>query len=484
MSVVRVRFAPSPTGLLHVGGARTALFNYLFARACGGTYILRIEDTDKERSTEESVQDLLKSLEWLGLSWDEGPGKGGDLGPYFQTERFDLYNDHIDKLLEAGSAYPCFCTPEDLERERADALKNGQTPKYSGRCRDLSKQDIQKKIDSGITPSIRFKIPLDGEIVFEDLIHGETRFDPSLMGDFVIKRSNGYPTYNFTCVVDDALMKITHVLRGDDHLSNTPKQIMLYQALGFELPLFGHLSMILGEDGSRLSKRHGATSVEEFREKGYLPAALTNFLSLLGWSPPDRETSENPELLTMEEIISFFSLDRVSKTAAILNREKLDWMNGVYLRALSDEEIIELVPELKRSPFFKDDADMIYRYISATRDYYHFLGDVIARIDDFSLWVINKELLTPFKTSAHILLAENFLTLTAEKDSLSTNDAGGLFKELSKRTELKGKDLYHPIRYMLSGKEEGPELIHFLTVLPLKEIRSRIQNSLEFLRES
>ena len=337
---VRVRFAPSPTGKLHVGGARTAIYNWAFARANHGTFILRIDDTDPTRSTEENTQIILRAMRWLGLDWDEGPEVGGDFGPYFQTERAELYRAAARRLWDEGKAYPCFCTPEQLaaDREAAQARKD-PFQGYQRRCRDLSREEAQARIDAGEPYVLRIKVPDDrGDVVVRDAVHGEVRFAARELDDFVIQRTDGTPTYNFATVVDDAAMGITHVIRGDDHLSNTPRQVIVYEALGAPVPTFAHISMILGADGKKLSKRHGATNVEEYRDAGYLSDAFVNYLALLGWSL-DGETTIVPRDVLARE----FSLDHVSKNPATFDPKKLDWIQAEYIRSMGNAEFAEKV---------------------------------------------------------------------------------------------------------------------------------------------
>lgn len=350
---VRVRFAPSPTGKLHIGGARTAIYNWAFARANGGTFILRIDDTDPTRSTDENTQIILRAMRWLGLDWDEGPEVGGDFGPYSQTERLDLYKQTAERLLAEGKAYPCFCTPEQLaaDREAAQARKD-PFQGYQRRCRDLSPEEAQARIDAGEHYVLRIKVPEDrGNVVINDAVHGEVTFDAKELDDFVIFRSDGTPTYNFATVVDDALMGITHVIRGDDHLSNTPRQVMVYEAMGASVPVFAHISMILGADGKKLSKRHGATSVEEYRDAGYLSDAFVNYLALLGWSL-DGETTVIPR----DVLASQFSLERISKNPATFDPKKLDWMNAEYINAMSNADFADqiMLPELLKAGLIKE----------------------------------------------------------------------------------------------------------------------------------
>src|SRR2546421_208353 len=341
---MRVRFAPSPTGHLHVGNARTALFNWLLARGQGGTYIFRIEDTDADRSTRESEASIVTDLRWLGLDWDEGPDVGGPRGPYRQSERLHLYQSYATELLNAGAAYHCFCTVVQLEAERQEALAAGRPARYAGTCRRITREQAEARIAAGERPAIRFRVPEERDVVFTDAVRGDVRFETDVIGDPVIVRADGHPAYNFAVVVDDALMEVTHVVRGEDHISNTPRQILLYEALGFTPPIFAHLALVLGPDHSPLSKRHGATSVGEFRSKGYLPEALVNYLALIGWSPGNDE-----ELLPVEELARRFSLERVGHSAGVFDEEKLAWANRHYLKMSDPARIANL-----SVPFFQE----------------------------------------------------------------------------------------------------------------------------------
>src|SRR6056297_727992 len=339
---VRVRLDPSPTGSLHVGTARAALFNYLFANQKKGKFILRIEDTDKERSKKEYEKQIIEGLKWLGINWDEGPETKGEFGPYRQSDRKNRYKKYLKKLLDEEEAYHCFCSEEELEQMRQKQKQNGEPPRYTGKCRDLSESEVKKRLEAGESSVIRFKTK-NYEVKFEDIIRGEVSFDGKLMGDFVIAKDLDSPLYNFAVVVDDYEMKISHVIRGEDHLSNTPKQIFIYKALGIPIPKFAHLPLILGEDESKLSKRHGAVSIEEFKEKGYLPEALINFMALLGWN-----SGTEKEIYSMEELIENFSLERVQKSGSIFNKDKLTYINGVHIRNKSLDEITNLcLPYLK-----------------------------------------------------------------------------------------------------------------------------------------
>ena len=361
MSEVRVRFAPSPTGKLHIGGARTAIYNWAFARAMGGTFVLRIEDTDPERSTKENIDLIIRAMKWLGLDWDEGPHIGGDYGPYMQTERFDTYREALEQLKESGNVYPCFCTSEELAARR-EAVQAGAANEPDP-CRGLSREEAQRRIDAGEPHVWRLKVPEDrGTIIVHDVIHGDAEFDAALMDDMILVRSDGTPTYNFAVVCDDVNMKMTHIIRGDDHLSNTPRQVLVYEALGYPTPTFAHLPMICGPDGKKLSKRHGATSVEEYRDAGYLPDAFVNYLALLGWSL-DGETT----IIPRDVLASKFSLDRISKNPATFDPKKLDWVNAEYINGMSDAQFADeiMVPELHEAGLIEGNVEYGEDWIDA-----------------------------------------------------------------------------------------------------------------------
>lgn len=366
-SKIRVRFAPSPTGKLHVGGARTAIFNWAFARAHHGSFILRIDDTDPTRSTEENTQIILRAMRWLGLDWDEGEGVGGPHGPYRQTDRLELYRKAAEQLVAEGKAYPCFCTPEKLAADREAARKRHDPFQgYQRTCRNIDPAEAQARIAAGEPYTMRIKVPLDrGDVVINDAVHGKVTFNARELDDFILIRTDGTPTYNFTTVVDDAMMGITHVIRGDDHLSNTPRQVMVYEALGYPTPTFAHISMILGSDGKKLSKRHGATSVEEYRDAGYLSDAFVNYLALLGWAP-DGETTIVPRDVLAET----FSLDHVSKNPATFDPKKLDWIQQQYLQAMTNEEFSQqvLVPQLIEAGLEQGSVEEVYARRSAWYD--------------------------------------------------------------------------------------------------------------------
>ncbi len=357
---MRLRFAPSPTGQLHVGNARTALFNALLARGQGGAFVLRIEDTDMERSTRESERAIIEDLRWMGLDWSEGVEVGGQHGPYRQSERLHIYRAHAVELVALGHAYHCFCSEEQLEADRQAALKDGRPPKYAGRCRNIPRDEAHRRIENGEKAVIRFRVPENRDVVFNDVVRGEVRFSTDVIGDPVLVRSDGVPAYNYAVVIDDAMMKVTHVIRGEDHISNTPRQILLYEAFGWKPPIFAHVSLVMGPDHSPLSKRHGATSVKEFRERGYLPEALTNYLALIGWSP-----GEGEELLPLEELAKRFRLEDVGHSAGVFDVEKLAWVNRHYLKLAAPDRLATLsVPYFQREGWLANPTPESFAYLA------------------------------------------------------------------------------------------------------------------------
>ncbi|WP_457678978.1 glutamate--tRNA ligase [Thermovibrio sp.] len=483
--MVRVRFAPSPTGFMHVGNARTALFNFLFARHNDGKFILRIEDTDLERHSEEAVKVIYKALKWMGLNWDEGPDVGGPFGPYRQSERLDIYKRFVEKLKEKGLVYECFCTPQELEEMRKEQLKRGEPPRYTGRCRHLTEEEKEKFRKEGRKPVLRFKVPQDRVIKFKDLVKGEIEISSKqLGGDFVIVRSNGMPVYNFVVVIDDALMEITHVIRGEDHISNTPKQILLYEALGFKVPQFAHLPMILGPDRSKLSKRHGSTSVKEFREKGYLPEAFTNFLALLGWYPKDGK-----EILSLSELIERFDIREVNSAPAVFDTTKLNWMNQVYIRNYPIDKLTELlIPYLEKAGFdtSKFGREWLERVVEATREYLTVLSDAprymeVFLKDDFKLDEKAKEFV--LELPERFKVVELFYLKVKELEGeLTPEEFNSLVKEVGKELKVKGKNLFMPIRIALTGKMSGVELPVLVELLGKERVVRRLENSLSQLK--
>ena len=460
---MRVRFAPSPTGQLHVGNARTALFNWLLAHGKDGTFILRIEDTDAERSTRESETSILEDLRWLGLDWDEGPDVGGQHGPYRQSERLHLYASYANELLNAGSAYYCFCTAQQLEAGRQADLAAGKPPKYRGTCRGLALADAQARIDRGERPVIRFKVPQNVEVKFSDLVRGEVVFNTEVIGDPVIVRSDGRPQYNFAVVVDDALMEITHVIRGEDHISNTPRQLLLYQALGFTPPEFAHLALVMGPDHTPLSKRHGATSVAEFRARGYLPEALVNYLALIGWSPGGDE-----ELLEIRELARRFAIEDVGHSAGVFDPEKLAWMNRHYMKEAAPSRLTaEALRYFMLRGWITRRTDEGAEYVTSL------LPMAVGSVD--RLEEIPDRLRFLFEYDAEKALARPEVAGVLHEDGArdviaafaeELNQAPRLDREsfraaanrVRQRTGQKGKALFHPIRVALTGESGGPEL--------------------------
>ncbi len=472
---VRVRFAPSPTGLLHVGNARTALFNWLFARQKKGVFVLRIEDTDIERSAAEYEKRLIDDLRWLGLDWNEGPDTGGDFGPYRQSQRLDYYEKHTQKLLKEGKAYHCFCLPEEIEKERKKAIDSGKMPVYSGKCRSLSSEEVRRKIDSGEQAAVRLRTPGQGTLSYDDLVRGTLRFDLNLVGDPVIVRSNGLPAYNYAVVVDDALMKITHVIRGEDHISNTPRQLLVYEALSFPPPRFAHLSMVMGKDNTRLSKRHGATAVDQFEKDGILPSALFNYLSLLGWAPPDGQ-----EVLTPDKLMRLFDLKKVSRSSAIFDYDKLSWINRQHIKKLASQQKAELAyPHLREAGFLPEK-------MSAPQQKWleRMVEELAERIDRFSDFPREAAVLFEFSPSEMEAEAQKELTtecavkgirIFAEKISriseFDYDKFAAIAQEIREETGCKGRDLYHPLRIVLTARGSGLDLDKFI---PLVEAGAKL----------
>ena len=516
---VRVRFAPSPTGKLHIGGARTAIFNWAFARAMGGTFILRIEDTDPTRSTDENTQIILRAMRWLGLDWDEGPEVGGDYGPYTQMERMDTYTAALEKLKANGSAYPCFCTKEELDAKRAAAAEAGVAyTGYDRTCRHLSHEEAQARIDAGEPHVWRLAVPEDhGPIVFDDAVYGHTEFPADVMDDMILVRTDGSPTYNFAVVCDDTNMAITHVIRGDDHLSNTPRQILVYEALGMPVPTFAHLSMILGGDGKKLSKRHGATSVEEYAERGYLPDVIVNFLALLGWSL-DGETT----IIPRDVLCRSFSLDRITKKDAIFDEQKLDWMNAQYIKemgavawvqasapwlrrahaagtavastaiveadpdapalsdlALTDEQIALADTDIAARPAF---YEAFYPLIAereqrltecADKMAYMFWGPNV-QLDQKS---VQKVLLKEDKKPREVLEATRAI-LADESIEWACEPLQERVRMLTEELDLKAKFIFQPTRVAICGNMVSPPLFESIELLPREDVLARIDQTI------
>jgi len=472
---VRTRFAPSPTGHLHIGNARTAIMNWLFARHCKGSLILRVEDTDRERSTEASEFSIKEDLKWLGLTWDEGPGAGGDYGPYHQSKRLELYRQIIRKLIESGKAYPCYCTPEELNSRRKAMLKRGESIHYDGRCRKLTEKEKKNLEESGRKPAFRLMVA-DGEVSFDDLVKGRIVFKRERIADFILIRPDGMPMYNFACATDDHFMEITHVIRGDDHVSNTPRQILIFKALGWEPPIFVHIPMILGKDRERLSKRHGATSVAQYRESGYLPEALVNFLSLLSWS-----SESGDEILPVDRLVQEFDFGRVSSAAAVFNVEKLDWMNGVYIRDLDPERLKEMAePFLEKAGYDISSNWEIERVVSLLQDKLQKLSDIQEKAKIFfqsDIHIENGDALDVLKapetnTIFHLFIKEMGIRKGWNKDIFRE-----IMKSVQKRTEIKGKQLWMPVRVALTGQVHGPDLSGVVEIFGREKCRHLIETA-------
>ena len=487
-SNVRVRFAPSPTGSLHVGGARTALFNWFFARHHGGKFILRIEDTDELRSTEDSTSEILKGMRWLGLDWDEGPEKGGDFGPYTQMERVAIYRKYADELLNKGAAYRCYCTGEELAERRKKALAERKSVGYDGRCFHLTEEEEKKFRGGGSKYVLRFKVPDGGATRFSDIIRGEVEFKNSVLDDFVIIKSSGTPTFNFANVIDDYLMKITHVIRGDEHLSNTPRQVLLYNAFGFRLPGFAHLPMILGPDGAKLSKRHGAVSVEWFRKEGFLADAFVNYFALLGWG-----TSESQQVFdSREEMVEKFSLDRVSKNPAVFDMKKLEWMNGCYIRKLDVDRLLKMViPYLKESGLMKgeesSEKELAEKVLLLEQERLKKLNQITELAGFFFLEKIKYD----SQAVEQILekegipeLLESFSRVLEEAEPFDALPIEEITRKFMAERNLKGKELMQPVRVAITGRKASPGLFEVMEILGKEKVLRRISETVSILRGS
>lgn len=486
MNQIRVRFAPSPTGHLHIGGARTALYNWLFAKKNKGKFILRIEDTDIERSTAQSINAIIDGLKWLGLHWDEGPDIGGEFGPYLQSKRLDIYRKYAEKLLNENRAYRCFCTPEEIDQKREKARREKKPYRYDGKCKNFTQAEIEKKLKESRHFTIRLKIEQDEEISFTDIIRGEIRFHTSNLDEFIIMRSDGFPVYNFAVVIDDALMKINYVIRGDDHISNTPRQILLYKSLGFPVPQFAHLPMILGEDKTRLSKRHGATAVQQFREMGYLPEAMINYLVRLGWGYDDTQ-----EIFTIDELIEKFSLERVGKNPAVFNFKKLEWINGYYIQNLSSEDrtkkcipfLIEagLITKEESSTRF----DYIKKIVEITGARLKLLSDITFYTDfffkekvEFSEDAINKTI-----KKFDLIPIYNRIIQELKQSEWKRESLINALENISREVDIKRKDFFQSIRVALTGKLISPDLIDIMLVIGKEKTLKRIEECIQFIEK-
>jgi len=474
---VRVRFAPSPTGGLHIGSARTALFNWLYARKHGGQFVLRIEDTDKERNSKQHEQQIMHGLRWLGLDWDEGPDTDGSHGPYRQSERLEAgtYKAHVEKLLSEGLAYYCFCKPEELERDRKSMLASGNAPVYSGKCCNLKSDEREAHVNEGRSPVIRFRVP-DREVVFTDLVRGEIRVHGKDFGDFVIARTDGTPLFLLANIIDDVEMQITHVLRGEDHISNTPKQLLLAEALGFEPPQYGHLPLILNPDRSKMSKRAGPTHVGEYKKLGYLPGALVNYMALLGWNPGSEQ-----EIFSTDALIKAFSADGINKAGAIFDLTRLNWLNAQYVKALGDQDYLEY----SRTFIAAEDSVTSEKAVQIVRDRVQFFSELPELISFSDKTPEYKTELLSWKETS---IAETNLVLKAVRDFIEhlaegeMGDPEDIEKSLRKNAEASGREVgevFWPLRVALSGLKASPGPQEILWVIGKKEALKRLDVAIE-----
>ncbi len=484
---VRVRFAPSPTGFPHVGNIRTALFDWLFARHMGGKFILRIEDTDTARKVEGAVEAIMDSLRWLGLDWDEGPEVGGDYGPYFQSQRLEMYRQAAERLVAQGDAYYCYCSSERLKEMRAEQVRRKQPPGYDRLCRELSPQQRTEKEAEGIKAVVRFKIPLEGQTTYNDVIFGEVTFEHNTLDDFVLLKSDGYPTYHLANVVDDHAMEISHVIRAEEWISSTPRHLLLYRALGLEPPQFVHHPMILGPDRAKLSKRHGAVSIIEYREQGYLPETMFNFLSLIGWSLDDKT-----ELMSRQELVENFSLERIGKTGAIFNRDKLDWMNGVYIRGLSLEDFTQQalpflnsgLPRRVKRPISTD-------YVKQMMPLIQERAKTLAEVPELVQFFFVDEL----DYDADLLIGKDMSQESAARalevsqqrlekvEPFDTESLEALLRPLAVELGLKTGQLFGTLRVAVTGGTAAPPLFQTMAVLGKEPCLKRIEAALNKLHK-
>ncbi len=462
---IRTRFAPSPTGYLHIGGARTALFNYLFARHNGGRFILRIEDTDRERSKEEYTEAILEDMRWLGLEWDEGP--------FYQSHRFALYREHAERLLNEGHAYRCYCTPEELEERREEALKRGRPPKYDGRCRELETPPEGRKY------ALRFRVP-EGRTILNDIVRGTIAFEHQEIEDFVVLRSDRTPTYNLCVVVDDALMEITHIIRGDDHINNTPKQMLLYRALDYPTPEFAHLPMLLGPDRTRLSKRHGATAVGAYMEMGYLPHALVNYLARLGWSHGDQE------IFSREELIEKFTLEGVGRSPGVFNPEKLLWLNHHYIKSSSPEELME--PFLRQLDTLGVDATGDERLPLIMRTLQE-RAKTLKEMAESSLFYFTEKVEFDEKAEKKFLTHEKAALLEMIRDGLkglepfTAEDVRALFEQITEEQNIRLKDIAQPVRVALTGRTVSPGIFETIEAMGRELAIKRLEDAIRRIKD-
>jgi nondiscriminating glutamyl-tRNA synthetase len=479
-SEVRVRYAPSPTGHLHIGNARTALFNYLFARNKGGKFIIRIEDTDKKRNIEGGEESQLKYLAWLGIDWDESVDVGGEYGPYRQSERNDIYETYYTQMLEEGKAYKCYCTEEELEAEREAQVEKGDNPQYSGKCRHLTEEQRTAYEAEGRLPSIRLKVPANKVYSFEDMVKGNVSFESDGIGDWVMVKKDGIPTYNFAVAVDDYLMKISHVLRGDDHISNTPKQLMVYEALGWDVPQFGHMTLIVNESRKKLSKRDESIIqfIEQYEELGYLPEALFNFITLLGWSPSGEE-----EIFTKEQFIEIFDANRLSKSPALFDKQKLSWMNNQYIKNLDIDKLVEIsLPHLIKSgrlpkELSAEQTSWSRQLIALFQEKMSFGAEIVPLTELFFQDEVNyeeeaKEVLMGEQVPEVLQAFANEVELLSE---FKAEEIKAAMKAVQKSTGQKGKNLFMPIRSRLTGQTHGPDLPEAISLLGKEKVLARLR---------
>lgn len=486
---VRVRYAPSPTGFLHIGNARTALFNYLFAKHYDGDFIIRIEDTDRKRHVDQGELSQLENLKWLGIDWDEGSDVGGEYGPYRQSERLDYYNPLVDQLLEEDKAYKCYCTTEELEAEREEQRAQGIMPHYSGKCAHLTDEERAEKEAQGIPSSVRIRVPKEGTFAFDDMVKGDISFESqSVGGDWVIQKRDGMPTYNFAVVVDDHYMEITHVLRGDDHISNTPKQMVVYDALGWETPRFGHMTLIVNaETGKKLSKRDTDVLqfIEDYRERGYLPEALFNFISLLGWSPVGEE-----EIFSKEELIDIFDYERLGTSPAAFDAHKLDWIANQYMKEIDLDELVEMViPQLQKQGYVSEEVtDEEYtHYKKLTSLYQEQMGyaaelpEVAGLFFDQTIdWSEDEREVLAGETVPEVLHA--FKDELAAIDSFEASEISKAIKAVQKETGVKGKNLFMPIRVATTAQLHGPQLGDAIELLGQEKVLDHLNDALDIIK--
>ena len=481
---LKVRFAPSPTGPFHIGGARSALFNWLVARHADGTFLVRIEDTDLKRSTKESEENIKDSLKWLGMNWDEGIDVGGPHGPYRQTERLDLYKKEVQRLLDEGKAYYCYCSAEELEKSRKAQLDAGKTPIYDEHCRHLTEEEKAKYEAEGRKPVVRLKVRKDGVFAFDDMVRGHVEFQAAGVGDFIIMKSDGIPVYNFAVVIDDAFMEVTHVIRAEEHLSNTPRQLAIYEALGYKPPKFGHISLILGEDHKKMSKRHGATSVTEYRNMGYLPEAVVNYLALLGWTPKGEQ-----EIFTEEELIKQFSMKRVSSNDAVFDINKLNWINFQYMKKLDADQLYDLIfPFLVKAGYVEESVteekmDWLKKVIWFMKDHIYFAGQAadelrfffedMPKITDENVLAVMKE-----ETSGKLLKA--FIEDLKALETFDQAEIKKCFNACMKAQGIKGKAAYEPTRIALTGATQGPGMFEMMELFGREKTMDRLEAALAY----